>query len=119
MWPRIAEFLLGLWLIASPLVFATYRDGGSVAAAFDHLTGLAAVFFALLSLTKSLRWAHLLILGVAAVLVLPSYLTPYPAPPYIQNRIVVGMVLTIFAILPNKINSLPDAWQETYKEHGE
>ena len=119
MWARIAEILLGLWLFATPFVFATYRDGGTIAAAFDHLAGLAAVGLALLSFTKGLRWAHIAILGLAAVLVLPSYLTGFPAPPYIQNRIAIGLVLAIFAIIPNRANEVPASWQEFYRKANE
>lgn len=106
--------MLGLWLLASPLVFGTNAVGGQGAAAFDHIAGLLVVVLALLSLSKRTGWAHFLTLAVAAVLVLPSYLTPFPAPAYIQNRIAVGLVLTIFAIIPNNVEQTSQALQKYY-----
>ena len=114
MWARPIEMILGFWLLASPLVFGTNVIGGPGAAAFDHATGLLVVVLALLSLSKRTGWAHFLTLAVAAFLVLPSYLTAYPAPAYIQNRIAVGLVLTIFAIIPNNVEQTTEAMQKYY-----
>lgn len=106
--------MLGFWLLASPLVFGTNSAAGSGAAAFDHIAGLLVVLLALLSLSKKTGWAHFLTLAVAAALVLPSYLTGYPAPAYIQNRIAVGLALTIFVIIPNNVEQTNDSIQKYY-----
>ena len=108
--------LLGLWLLASPLVFQTHAVGAASAAAFDHITGLLVVMFALLSLSKRTGWSHYMTLAVTAALVLPSYLTEHPAPAYIQNRIAVGLVLTIIAIIPNNVEHSTGGAMQKY--HG-
>jgi hypothetical protein len=37
---------------------------------------------------------------------------PYPSPPTEQNHILVGLLLVLFAIIPNEASQPPKAWEE-------
>jgi hypothetical protein len=105
MWARVIELMLGLWLVISPFIFAH-------AAATHHvICGTAVVTFALLSFRYSFRYAHLGIGLVALWLIAAGYVTGHPAPPSSQNYILVGLLLLMFAIIPNEANLPPRAWR--------
>jgi hypothetical protein len=107
MWARTAEIILGLWLAASPVIFGTYGSGYGTAA-LDHAAGVIVLIFAAMSFSKTFGWAHYATLALSPVMVLSSYLTTaHPAPAHVQNRIAVGLVLMIFAILPNNAGQAP------------
>jgi hypothetical protein len=114
MWPRIAEVLIACWLAAAPFVFG--RAGHGVEGAVPWLSdvvcaGLIAAC-ALVSLARPRSRLHLAELAVAAWLVAYGFFasaTPYPA---LQNDILVGLVLPMFAIIPNQATLPPAAWRE-------
>jgi hypothetical protein len=105
--------MLGFWLMASPFIFR-YAEKGERSPANELLCGLAVVVLGLLSFWNRTQRMHLLILLVAAWLILSGYLSGYPSPPAAQNQIVVGLVLGMFAIIPNRANEMPDAWRQYY-----
>jgi hypothetical protein len=112
MWARTVEVMLGCWLAISPFVFHHAADE---AALWWNDLGTAAVViaFALGSLYRPLRHAHLLTLLVAAWLVGFGYVTSLSAAsPASQNQIAVGLLLLIFAIVPTESNKPPESWRE-------
>jgi len=111
MWARVVEIMLGFWLMASPFIF---RFGGSPAN--DLLCGLLVVIFGFLSYWNRANWTHFLTLLVAAWLIVFGYLAGLPAPPSAQNQIIVGLLLGMFAIIPNKTNEMPEAWRKFYAD---
>ena len=115
MWARVTAIMLGFWLLASPFVFRFAETDGS-SLANDLFCGLVILFFGFLSFWNRTGWAHFLILPVAAWLIIFGYLAGHPAPPSAQNQIIVGLLLAMFAIIPNKTNEMPEAWRKFYDE---
>lgn len=110
MWSRVVEIMLGFWLMASPFIF------GFGSLINDLLCGIVIVVFGFLSFWNRTGWAHFLILLVAVWLIAFGYSTGHPAPPSAQNQIIVGLLLGMFAIIPNNANEMPDAWRMFYDE---
>jgi peptidoglycan/LPS O-acetylase OafA/YrhL len=113
MWARVVEIMLGFWLLASPFIF---RFGGTHDGNLtnDLLCGLLIVIFGFLSFWNRTAPAHFLILLVAGWLIIFGYLAGHPAPPSAQNQIIVGLLLVMFAIIPNNADEMPEAWQKFY-----
>ncbi len=101
--------MLGLWLMASPFIF---RSSGSMVN--EMLCGSLVLIFGFLSFWNRTRWAHFMILIVGLWLVISGYAAGHPAPPQSQNEIIVGLVLGMFAIIPNRANEIPAAWRKFY-----
>ena len=108
MWARTVEIMLGFWLMASPFIFRAET------LANDLLCGLLVIVFGLLAYWNRTEWAHFLTLGVSIWLIGFGYWAGHPAPPEAQNQIVVGLLLGMFAIIPNRTNELPESWQKFY-----
>jgi hypothetical protein len=114
MWGRVVELMLGLWLVLSPFIFGhealhpgLWRN--------DFACGVAIVLLALLSFWHALRHVHLLNLLVAAWLIVFGYIYGgYPSPPGAQNNILLGLILLLFAIIPNEANQPPSPWRHYY-----
>lgn len=115
MWARIVEILLGVWLIASPSIFRSGETGmrGTVN---DLLCGILVVVLAVFSFSSRLGGAHFLILLAAAWLVINGYVAGHPAPAAAQNLIITGLLLAMFAIIPNHIDKMPRSWREFYSQ---
>lgn len=113
MWARIVEVLLGIWLLLSPLMIGSAVGNGF---ASDLVCGVAAIALALLSFSGRFRRAHFLILLVAAWLVATGYMAGHPAPPVAQSRIITGLLLAMFAIIPNHADQIPSSWKAFYSE---
>lgn len=112
MWARVAELMIGLWLVISPLVF---RGTESVDrfAPIDVSVGALVVIFSLLSFWRRTEWAHfgtaLVALGMGAF----AYLAwERPGPPAAQNEIAVALLLVLLAIIPNEASEPPKPWRE-------
>lgn len=115
MWARIVEIILGFWLVASPFIFPI---AASDRASFINylLCSAAVIGFGLLSFWDRTKWTHFLTLLVALWLIGFGYSAGYPSPPTAQNQIVVGVLLGMFAIIPNRTNEMPAAWRKFYEE---
>jgi hypothetical protein len=112
MWARDCEAMIGCWLLASPFIFG-HPDTLWLLWATDLGAGLATIVLALASYWRPLRHAHLAILLVAAWLLGFGRLSGSPPlAPALQNDILVGLVLLLFAIVPNRASDPPAAWQE-------
>jgi hypothetical protein len=106
-WPRYAELLVAIWLIASGWTLDRSPDYRAVAVA----SGLAVVAFDFLSIAGVLRYLHLLILPVsAAQIALGLFYLPVRSAGA-QNLIVVGLLLAMLAILPTEATQPPPEWR--------
>lgn len=111
MWARVIEVMLGCWLAASPFIFRHSPEDRSLW--FNDLfSAMVVIVLALVSLWPPLRFAHLAILAVAVWLIAFGFwASPYPTPPALQNNVVVGLLLLMFAIVPNT-NRPPRPWRD-------
>lgn len=110
MWARVIEFMLGLWLTISPFAFRHAGDPTTLWAS-EVACGALVAALALLSYWHPTRHAHLLTLLVALWLVgFGRFGTAAPLPSGMQNEIVVGFLLLMFAIVPNHATQPPRVW---------
>jgi len=110
MWPRIVETMIGMWLAMSPFIFGHPADA-TMRWVTDLGAAAAVVVLALASYWHRMKRAHLAILIIAAWLVGFGFTQPYPTPPALQNDLVVGLLLLMFAIIPNETTQPPQAWR--------
>ncbi len=111
MWARVAELMIGLWLVLSPFIF---RETASVErfAALDMTAGSLVVLLSLLSFWRRMEWAHFATALLALALGAYAYLAwPRPGPPAAQNEIVVALLLVLLAIVPNEATRPPKPWR--------
>jgi hypothetical protein len=70
-------------------------------------------------LLASLSACILITLPLSLWLIGFAYLTsPHPAPPALQNDLLVGLLLMMFAIVPNEAAAPPPAWRDFYSPVG-
>ena len=111
MWARVIEVMLGCWLALSPFIFRHSAED-RVLWFTDLLSATAVIVFALVSFWSPLRVAHVANLVVALWLIAFGFWgSPYPTPPALQNYIVVGSLLLMFAIIPNEATKPPLPWR--------
>lgn len=117
MWARILELILGGWLMASPWVM----DYPPTATAWRFATfdaGIGVVVFAVLSWVPRLSFMHVAHLLVGAGLAATAFVgPPQPAPPPVQNHLIVALILMILALVPTRSSFPPAAWREFEEEH--
>lgn len=112
MWARVVEVMLGCWLAISPFIF-NHPVEKSVWWMNDLCSGFAVITLALLSFWNPIRYAHLALVLVALWLIGLGYLAaPYPTPPALQNDLMVGLLLLMFAIIPNEASLPPKKWRD-------
>jgi hypothetical protein len=108
------EVMLGCWLAISPFVFR-HPASEWKPWANDLACACAVVAFALLSYWPPLKHAHLATGVVALWLIGYGYFAaPHPLPPAMQNELLTGLLLALFAIIPNEANQPPQMWREFY-----
>ena len=112
MWSRITEILLGCWLIASPFVFGHAHDE-SFWWVMDVGVGSVVILLAAASYWTRTQHAHLLLLLVTCVLFGLAYSQFGDPPPAAQNRALVGLLLLMFALIPNRASQPSPSWSET------
>jgi hypothetical protein len=111
MWARITETLLALWMAVSPFVLSSSPSRADLSSALPYAFAIAVP--ALLSFHPRTRRAHLLGLLVASGLVLSGWIATRSSPSAAaQNRILVGLVLGMLAIVPSQASRPPRAWLE-------
>jgi len=107
-WPRYAEILLGVWLAASTFLLG---PTGPASVAADLVLAAAVILLAAWSCAGERR-LHLLILAVAAGLVGWGWVASRAGPdPADQNRLLVGLLLAMFDVLPTMAPSPPPDWR--------
>ncbi|HEX2164708.1 MAG TPA: SPW repeat protein [Thermoanaerobaculia bacterium] len=118
MWARGIEVMLGLWLVVSPFVFGHFAEPGlGRLVASDLAAGSLVVLLAVVSFWRRAGRAHLAELAVAGWLVaFGRFAFDFPPPPGAQNELLVGLVLVLFAIVPNRAADPPARWRAFYEE---
>lgn len=110
MWARVVEFMLGCWLAISPFVFR-YGPEDTFQMMTDFALAAAITTLSLLSYWQPTRQAHLLTALLAlGMIVYGRFAAPVPIPAALQNYILVGLLLLMFAIVPNHASQPPPAW---------
>lgn len=113
MWARVVEIMLGCWLLVSPFVFGHPSDD-AVAWGIDFAAGSLVILLGLLSFWRPARWAHLALLLVAAGLIAGAYArSGESALASAQNHMSIGVLLLMFAIIPNDASQPPHGWRRT------
>ena len=110
MWARVVEVMLGLWLVISPFIFGHAATDRTLWIN-DLGCGFLIVTLALLSFWCPLRYAHLGIGVVGLWLIVFGFQSLHPAPPASQNHILMGLLLMMFAIIPNDADLPPRSWR--------
>jgi len=112
MWARVIEFMLACWLAISPFVFRHDPDQAFLWAS-DLVSAAVVASVALLSFRRSLRKLHLVHLVTGVWLIGVGVLgAPSPPPPALQNDVVVGLLLWMFAIVPSDSATPPPRWTD-------
>lgn len=111
MWARVVEFMIGCWLAMSPFIFQHGSDD-ILFWSTDLVAASLVTTLALLSYWFPTRHAHLGIGLVALALVLIGrFGVATPIPPAGQNYILAGLLLLMFAIVPNNASAPPRSSQ--------
>lgn len=112
MWPRDLELALGLWLAVSPFVFGHGADEHALWAQ-DFAGAFLLVLLAVLSYSKRTYWAHWLELPVAAWLVGSGWWSTRgeEVAAASQNHLLVGLLVAMLAIIPNRSFQPPPGWR--------
>ena len=77
-----------------------------------YVSGGLIAIASLLSFWERMRLAHLGTLAIAVWLAVHGYFSAArPGPPAAQNEITTGLILLLFAILPNESNTVPRTWR--------
>jgi hypothetical protein len=111
MWPRVAELLIGLWLLTSPWVLGD--DSAKNAWHINGLIcGLAIVVLSALSFWPAAKRAHLVEIPIGIwVLSFAYFGSTHPASPIVQSDLLAALFLLNFAIIPSQANVPPISWQ--------
>lgn len=114
MWARVVEVMLGCWLAISPFIFR-HSEEDRVLWFSDLFAAMVVIILALVSFWPPMRFAHVANLVIALWLIgFGFWASPYPSPPALQNDIVVGLLLLMFAIIPNQATRPPRSWRVFY-----
>lgn len=113
MWSRVVEVMLGCWLLLSPFLFRHAAEKSALWAN-DLATGTAVILFGLLSYWRPTRHIHLLSLVVGGWLIAFAYWKGFGTSlPASQNHLIVGLLLLMFAIIPNSASRPTIDWSES------
>lgn len=96
-WPDVANFLLGLWLVASPWVLG--YAGETTAAWNVYIFGAAIAVLAAIAFFAQQKWEHWVSLAIGAWLIVSPWVLAYVAlQAALWNQIVIGLVVCVLAI---------------------
>ena len=112
MWSRVVEVMLGCWLLMSPFLFAHPADSTALWVN-DLACGTAVMLFGLFSYWHPTRHAHLLSMVVAGWLIAFAYWHGFGrATAAAQNHLILGLLLLMFAVIPNDASRPAADWVE-------
>ncbi len=118
MWARVVECMLGCWLLMSPFNFGHPAE----ASAWwynDLAVGSAIIILSLISYWGPTSGAHWLLIPIAIWLIGFGRLTSTPPLSAAeQNHIILGLLLAMFAIVPNHASQPPAGWQTAVRRLG-
>jgi hypothetical protein len=103
--------MIGCWMLVSPFVFR-HEQHATGLWLNDLSVGSLLIVLALASYWRPTAWAHWLALPLGAWLVLFGRFSDVPPlAPALQNQIIIGMIVMMFAIVPNEASLPPHAWR--------
>ena len=118
MWSRVVEFMLACWLAVSPFIFQHPEDAIALWMS-DFACATAVATLALLSYWRPTRHAHLLIVPIALWMIgFGRFGDSAPLLAGLQNNIAVGLLLLMFAIIPNHATRPPESWRGSGSREG-
>jgi hypothetical protein len=104
--------MLGVWLTISPFVFRHSADEKFVWVN-DLACGSLVIACSCLAFWEPARHARFGTLAVSLWLLASAYLAAgHPAAPALQNELLTGLLLAMFAIIPNDAALPPRSWRE-------
>jgi hypothetical protein len=110
MWPRVAELVIGLWILTSPWVLADNPGAWHI---HSLICGLAVVILSVLSFWPRLKRAHLAEIPIGLWVIAFTYFgSTHPASAIAQSDLLAALFLLNFAIIPSQANLPPDSWRE-------
>ena len=110
MWPRVVELMLGVWLLIAPFVFGFVLGGFQSMQAW--ICGFVVIIASCLSYWPPTRHARAATALTGLWLTGSSYAVgAFPAPPDVQNGLLTGLLLVMFAIIPNEASEPPRPWR--------
>lgn len=96
-WPDAGNFLLGLWLVASPWVLG--YAGETNAAWNTYIIGVVIAALAALAFFAQQKWEHWVSLAIGAWLIVSPWVLAYSAlQAAFWNQIVTGIIVCALAI---------------------
>ena len=113
MWPRVVEVMIGIWLAVSPFIFHPSYEHPAYWWN-DFTCSVLVIVLALLSFWHPMRYAHLLQIVMGLWLMGWAYANGFgrePVPPPLQNNVMTGFTLLMFAILPNRASRPTPSWE--------
>lgn len=116
MWARIVEVMIACWLALSPFIFHAPKEEKWFWIN-DFACSFLLAFFSLLCFYKPLRKIHLFNLGVGIWLFSMGYFFPLPLPAYVQNDVVIGLLLLVLTLVPSESEHPPQSWQNFHKKN--
>jgi hypothetical protein len=121
MWPRVVEVMIGVWLAMSPFIFHPSFEHPPYWWS-DFACSVLVMTFALLSFWHPTRKAHLLQIVMGLWLMAWAYANGFvrePVPPSLQNNVMTGFTLLMFAILPNRASRPTASWENLLLERAQ
>lgn len=100
--------MLAFWLALSPFIFAHELF------VHDFTIAFLIALFSLLSFHERLEKMHLCNLMIAAWLIGSAFSASIPLPSGLQNHLIIGILLTLFGIVPSHSHLPPKAWRQFY-----
>ena len=111
MWARVIEAMLGCWLAMSPFVFRLTASETTLWTV-DLAGAVVVILLALFSYWQRTRYAHLVTMAVSVFFIAYGRLAQSEPSPSHQNLIFVGLLLLMFAMVPNHASQPPRGWRE-------
>ena len=121
MWARVVEVMIGVWLAMSPFIF--HPEINSPRFWWnDFACAVLIMTWSLLSFWRPARRAHLLQIIMGLWLMGWAFAHGFgkdPVPAALQNDVMTGFTLLMFAILPSKGTRPPASWERMLLERQE
>jgi hypothetical protein len=113
-WPRYCEMLLRLSLLVVPWMI-NYGDSNTFRAV-NIAAATVILLLDIVSITLYKPYAYLGVLVIAACLLVHAFFAMPPELAGTQNKIIVALLLPMFAILPTEATLPPPSWRKFHKE---
>lgn len=107
--------MLACWLALSPFVFG-HGDGAARLWVTDLSAAALVAALSLSSYAERFKYAHRGNIAVAIVLIFSAFLfSASPPSGAYQNHVVVGLLVLMLSIIPNRASQIPAAWEQYYR----